>query len=146
MIKDFHSTQRNIKWFKPIVDAIHALGDSAPRPTVHKKIIEMCDIKDSELERKNKSGFSQILNDIDWARNYLTYEGILESNTQSGIWSLSPLGKKIKMTQELAEKIIIKWIKIKTAERENKPIPIIDLTPFYELKMSIHSEAVFFIQ
>lgn len=143
MIKDFHSTQRNIKWFKPIVDAVHALGDSAPRPTVHKKIIEMCDIKDSELERKNKSGFSQILNDIDWARNYLTYEGILESNTQSGIWSLSPLGKKIKMTQELAEKIIIKWIKIKTAERENKPIPIIDLTPFYELKIKLYSKTEF---
>lgn len=143
MIQAFHSTQRNIKWFKPIIDALDDLGGSAPRPVVHKRIVDMCNVKDSELAKKNKSGFSQILNDIDWARNYLTYEGILDKNAPSGIWSLSPLGKKIKMTQELVEKIIIKWIKIKTAERENKPIPIIDLTPFYELKIKSYSEKDF---
>ena len=143
MIQAFHSTQRNIKWFKPIIDALDDLGGSAPRPIVHKRIVDMCNVKDSELAKKNKSGFSQILNDIDWARNYLTYEGILDKNAPSGIWSLSPLGKKIKMAQELVEKIIIKWIKIKTAERENKPIPIIDLTPFYELKIKSYSEKDF---
>ena len=143
MIKSFHSNQRNIKWFKPLVDAIRELGGSASRPMVHKKIIEMCKITDDELDKKNKSGFSQILNDIDWARNYLTYEGILDGNAPNGSWVLSSLGKKIKMTQDLAEKIIIKWIKIKTAEREKKPIPIIDLTPVYSFKIAEYTKSDF---
>ena len=146
MISDFHSNQRNIKWFTPIITALLSLNNSASRPYVHEKIIQQCNISSKELEKKNKTGTSQLLNDIDWARNYLTYEGILDNNAPSGIWSLTALGQKIKMTNDLAEKIIIKWIKIKAAERENKPVPIIDLRPFYQFRISIYTKQDFLNQ
>lgn len=132
-----HSEARYKKWFAPLIDALLNLGGSAPRPVVHEKIIAICAVSDEELEKKNKSGHSTVINDIDWARNYLTYEGILEKSAPQGIWRLSSLGKSIQMTDELAGKIIGKWVKIKTCEREKTPIPNIDLSPYYQLRSQI---------
>ena len=132
-----HSEARYKKWFTPLIDALLNLGGSAPRPVVHEKIIAICAVSDEELEKKNKSGHSTVINDIDWARNYLTYEGILEKSAPQGIWRLSSLGKSIQMTDELAGKIIGKWVKIKTCEREKAPIPNIDLSPYYQLRSQI---------
>ena len=140
MIQQFHSNARFVRWLKPIVDALRELGGSASRTTVHNRIIEMCNVTRNELAQTNTSGNSQLLNDIDWARNYLAYEGIIDKSAPHGTWSLSALGKNIDLTQELAEKIIVKWVKIKAAEREGNPVPIIDLSPFYVFKIKSYSE------
>lgn len=132
-----HSEARYKKWFAPLIDALLKLGGSAPRSDVHKKIITMCGVSEEELKQKNKSGISIVINDIDWARNYLTYEGILEKTDSQGIWQLSSLGKSIQMTDELAGKIIAKWVKIKACEREKKPAPTIDLSPYYKFRSQI---------
>jgi 5-methylcytosine-specific restriction protein B len=140
MIQQFHSNARFVRWLKPIVDALRELGGSASRTTVHNRIIEMFNVTRNELAQTNTSGNSQLLNDIDWARNYLAYEGIIDKSAPHGTWSLSALGKNIDLTQELAEKIIVKWVKIKAAEREGNPVPIIDLSPFYVFKIKSYSE------
>ena len=41
------------------------------------------------------------------------------------------MGKKVIITDELAGKLTAKWIKIKTAEREHRYVPDIDLSPYY---------------
>ena len=140
MIQQFHSNARFVRWLKPIVDALRELGGSASRTTVHNRIIEMCNVTRNELAQTNTSGNSQLLNDIDWARNYLAYEGIIDKSAPHGTWSLSALGKNIDLTQELAEKIIVKWVKIKAAEREGNPVPIIDLSPFYVFRIKSYTE------
>lgn len=136
-VERLHSEARYKKWFGPLIDALLELGGSAPRPDVHKKVIAMCAVSDEELEKRNKSGAPTVINDIDWARNYLTYEGILEKFVPQGIWQLTPLGHSIQMTDELAGKIIAKWVKIKSCERENIPIPTIDLAPYYLFRSQI---------
>ena len=126
------SDARVTKMFSPLIEALKELGGSAKRKDSHAKVIELCDITDEELEIKNeKSNTSKVINDIDWARNYLTYEGIISKEIR-GIWQLTELGRKIIMTDELAGKIFAKWIRIKAAERKHEPIPEIDLTPYYE--------------
>lgn len=85
----------------------------------------------TEIDVQNQSGTSVILNQIDWARNYLCYEGMIDKEAPRGTWALTDLGKRIRMTDELAGRIIAKWVKIKKAQRERQAIPIIDLTPFY---------------
>ena len=41
------------------------------------------------------------------------------------------------MTEDLAGKIIAKWVKIKAAQREGQPVPVIDLTPYYTYRPMI---------
>ena len=106
-------------------------------------IVEKCNVTQNELAQINSTGNSQLLNDIDWARNYLAYEGIIDKTAPHGTWRLSSLGKNLDMTQDLAEKIIVKWVKIKAAEREGNPVPIIDLSPFYIFKIKSYSENEF---
>ena len=118
----------------PVLDALISLGGEAPRPDVHKKIIEMCEITNEELEKKTKSGDSIIIKGIDFARNYLNYEGFLDSSSGRGIWKLSDLGRRIFITDELADKLFSKWVKITTAKRKNQPIPEIDLSSYYQYR------------
>lgn len=118
-------------WFKPVIEALLLLGGSASRQQVHQKIIEMEAITQDELAIQNRSGGSNLINQIDFARNYLCYEGMIDKNAGRGVWTLSDLGKRILMTDELAGKIVAKWVKIKTAMREHKPIPAIDLAEYY---------------
>lgn len=106
------------------------MGGSGKRPDIHQKIIEDYGITDDELKSVNSTGNAQVLNDIDWARNYLVYEGILDKG-ENGVWILTELGKKVIITDELAGKLTAKWIKIKTAEREHRYVPDIDLSPYY---------------
>ena len=130
--KLFANTLYN-KWMNAIVIALRELGGSAKRKDVHEKIVELYEIGEDELaETYSKTGAPKVFNSIDWARNYLAYEGIIDKNVPNGIWSLSSLGQKIIISDDLAGKIIAKWNKIKAAVRENKSIPEIDLEPYYE--------------
>ncbi len=129
-IESLHSKAEFVQWCEPLVETLLKMGGSGKRPDVHKEIIQDYDISKDELDKKNASGGSHVLNEIDWARNYLVYEGFI-SNEENGVWMLTDLGKSVYMTEELAEKIVAKWVKIKTAEREHKPVPHIDLSPLY---------------
>lgn len=124
-VSKLHSEARFANWFVPLTEALLKLGGSGKRPEVHELLLrEFADEKSAEED------ISQVKNDIDWARNYLVYEGFI-SNEKSGIWELTDTGKSVQMTRELAGKIIAKWIRIKTAERKELPIPEIDLSPYY---------------
>ncbi|MBE5851156.1 MAG: restriction endonuclease [Lachnospiraceae bacterium] len=131
-INSLHSNSAYTKWMNAIVVALRELGGSTKRKDVHDKIIEMYEISEDELAETHKTGASKVLNSIDWARNYLTYEGILDHDSPDGIWTLSALGQKIVISDDLAGKIIAKWNRINTAKKNNKPIPEINLEPLYE--------------
>lgn len=131
-IEKLHSEAQSKKWMNAIVIVLRGLGGSASRGDVHKGIIDLFDISEDEISIKNESGGSKILNDIDWARNYLVYEGIIDKNGGTGIWSLSEVGNKIIISDQLAGMIIAKWIRIKSAIRKNKPEPIINLVEYYQ--------------
>lgn len=73
--------------------ALRELGGSAGTQDVYDKIIELYEVSEEELSQKHRSGISVIINDIDWAKNYLGYEGFLDSNSPRGIWTLSKLGE-----------------------------------------------------
>lgn len=115
------------KWFVPLIQALKELGGEAKRKDAHQKVIELCHITEEELAIKNeKSNTSKVINQIDWARNYLVYEGVI-SKEKKGIWKLTKYGQEVQMTNDLAGKIFAKWVRIKAAERKGNPIPEIDL-------------------
>lgn len=129
-IDNLSSDARIIKWFSPVIEALKALGGSARRPEVHEEIIKRYNISKEEINEMNKSNTSKVLNDIDWARNYMVYEGFL-SKEKKGIWELTDLAYRVKMTEELAGKIFAKWVRIKAAQRKHTLVPEIDLEPYY---------------
>ena len=129
-LNSLHSDAKFSKWYAPVIESLYKMGGSGKRPDVHQKIIKDYGITDDELKVVNSTGNAQVLNDIDWARNYLVYEGVLDKG-ENGLWTLTELGKKLIITEELASKLTAKWDKIKTAEREHRYVPDIDLTPYY---------------
>lgn len=132
--EQLHSDARFKRWFMPVLDTLVALGGEAARQIVHEKIIATYGLTDDELAVKNKTGNTVIINDIDWARNYLNYEGFLDSSVENGIWKLTDIGKKVLVSEDLAGMIIAKWVRINKAKRENRPIPVIDLSPYYSYR------------
>lgn len=133
-VDGLHSDSRFSKWYAPLINTLYKMGGKGKRADVHKKIIEDYSITDDELKIENNSG-PKVLNDIDWARNYLVYEGFIDKG-ESGVWALTDLGKIIIITDELASKLTAKWSKIKSAEREHRYIPEIDLSSYYVYRES----------
>ena len=129
-LDSLHSDAKFSKWYAPIIETLYKMGGSGKRLHVHQKIIEDYGITEDELKVVNSKGNAQVLNNIDWARNYLVYEGMIDKS-ESGVWSLTEFGKKVIITDELASKLTAKWIKIKTAEREHRYVPEIDLSSYY---------------
>lgn len=129
-IESLKSDAKFSKWYSPVIETLLAMGGSGRRPEVHQRIIEDYKISEEELKNVNSTGVPQVLNDVDWARNYLVYEGFIEK-AEGGVWTLTDLGKSVIMTDELASKLTAKWIKIKMAEREHRFVPEMDLSPCY---------------
>ena len=131
-VEAMHSDSRYVKWLNPIIVALRDLGGSAPRSSVHEQVVAICNVTEEELAETHKTGATKIYNYIDWSRNYLRQEGFIESGLSDGNWTLTPLGKRIVISDDLAGKILIKWDRINAAKRNNKPVPVINLEPLYQ--------------
>ena len=140
-VNSLHSDAKFSKWYAPVIESLYKMGGSGKRPDVHQRIIKDYGITDDELKVVNSTGNAQVLNDIDWARNYLVYEGVLDKG-ENGLWTLTELGKKLIITEELASKLTAKWVKIKTAEREHRYVPDIDLTPYYVYRTDVNQNSI----
>ena len=108
------------KWFGPVLDALKALGGSAKPKEITQWIGNEYKISDEALnERYEKSGVLKFPNRIAWARQYLVWEGLLDTS-KHGVWTLSPKGWQTKITQDEAYDIFLKWVKIFANLREGK--------------------------
>lgn len=81
------------KWFGPLLDALRQLGGSGKPREVSEKIAENLNISDEKLEVVLSSGQSKFHNQVAWARQYLVWEGYLDSS-KHGIWALTPKGEE----------------------------------------------------
>ena len=68
-----------VKWFGPLLDALRDLGDSGKPREVSAKIADNLQLPDEILDETIKSGGSKFHNQVAWARQYLVWEGLLDS-------------------------------------------------------------------
>lgn len=108
-----------VKWFGPLLDALRDLGYSGKPKEVTDKIAEMQAIDDTTLESTLKSGINRFENQVAWARQYLTWEGLLDSTTR-GTWTLTDKGKDTHLDYNQAHAIFLKWVEIHQTNRKNK--------------------------
>ena len=98
------------KWIAPLVAALKDLGGSAKPKEVSNFIANSNSVSKDVLEATLPSGANRFHNQVQWARQYLAWEGIIDSSIR-GRWQLTPLGLKSKIDGPTALEIASKWSK-----------------------------------
>ena len=110
-----------VKWMGPTLEALRQLGGSGTPKEVSAKVADIEEIPDEVLDEKIKSGVPRFHNQVCWARQYLIWEGYLES-TKRGIWTLSKSGEDKTITEEEGRIIFKKWVDIHTERRKKNKL------------------------
>lgn len=108
-----------VRWFGPLLDALRQLGGSAKPREASDKIAENLNLHDEKLNELLDSGQSRYYNQVAWARQYLAWEGLLDTS-QHGIWALSAKGESTTLTDEQAREIFLKWVDIHRKAKQDK--------------------------
>ncbi|MCX6320412.1 MAG: restriction endonuclease [Bacteroidia bacterium] len=134
-----------LKWFGPLLDALRDLGDSGKPMEVSNKIAENLKLKDDILDSTLKSGGKRFHNQVAWARQYLVWEGYLDSS-KFGTWKLTEKGKSATITVQQAGEIFKKWVNIHQKARKDKSdnqiIEEQEENPPEEIEESSHAELI----
>jgi restriction system protein len=102
------------------------LGDSGKPKEVSSRIAANLNLSDKILDETLKSGSNRFHNQVAWARQYLVWEGLLDSS-KYGTWKLTEKGKNAILTEEDGRKIFLKWVDIhQKARKEKSEISIIE--------------------
>jgi restriction system protein len=108
-----------VKWFGPLLDALRDLGDSGRPREVSGRIAKNLNLSDEILDETLKSGGSRFHNQVAWARQYLVWEGLLDSS-KHGTWTLTEKGRNTHISEAEARAIFKKWVAIHADNRKQK--------------------------
>lgn len=98
-----------IRWFGPLLDALRDLGDSGRPREVSARISKNLNLPDELLDQTLKSGGSKFHNQVAWVRQYLVWEGFLDSS-KHGTWTLTEKGRSAHLGDKEARDIFLKWV------------------------------------
>jgi restriction system protein len=119
MGKKKNSQAEFVRWFGPLLNALRQLGGTAKPREAADKIAENLKLDDDKLNELLNSGQSRYYNQVAWARQYLAWEGLLDTS-QHGIWALSAKGENTTLTNEQAREIFLKWVDIHRKAKQDK--------------------------
>lgn len=128
-----------VRWMGPVLDALRALGGKALPRECSEWIAAEFKLPPEILDAKMKSGGDRFHNQVQWARQYLSWEGLLDS-TQRGVWTLTAKGAKTHLDEESSRAIFLKWVSIFAEARQKKAAVSLPKNP--ELIEEIESPAV----
>lgn len=109
-----------IKWIPLLLDAIRALGGSAEARDTYDWIADAVNLPLEERERRNKAGNIRFQNQVQWARQYLMWEGLIDGSRR-GFWALTPEGAKSHLSEEQARQLVQKWVKVHSQRKRANP-------------------------
>jgi restriction endonuclease Mrr len=118
-----------VRWFGPLLQALRDLGGSASPREALDRIAEIEKVPDTLRNEILKSGQERFYNQVHWARQYLVWEGYIESGTR-GVWSLTQTGKNVVLTPEQARQIFLQQVQRQAKLR--KPSAGSELKPIQE--------------
>jgi restriction system protein len=85
-----------IKFCRPILEVMIEAGGSGTSSEIVDRTLEISEVSEAEQEAVNKNGQSRVKNRVHWARQYLVWDGYLDSSTR-GVWSLTEKGKSVNL-------------------------------------------------
>jgi restriction system protein len=122
--KKSESGAQFVRFFGPLLDALRALGGSGTPGEVVRRVAEDLKIPDEVQNELLASGQSRFQNRVHWARQYLVWEGLLDSSKR-GVWSLSERGLHTFLSLDQAREIFQKRTKIIQEKRIVKDQPTV---------------------
>jgi restriction system protein len=105
------------RWMGPLLNCLRALGGSAKPQEVSRWIARELRLSPEVTEATIKSGANRFHNQVQWARQYLVWQGLLD-DSRRGIWTLSPLGWKTHLDEEAARTVFLDRVKTYQSERK----------------------------
>ena len=104
-----------VKWIPLLLDALRALGGSAESREVCDWIADKVNLPNEEREKRNKLNISRFENQVHWGRQYLVWEGLLDSSRR-GVWTLSQAGTKAHLTEEQCYELVRRQAKLRKGQ------------------------------
>ncbi|HET6414310.1 MAG TPA: restriction endonuclease [Anaeromyxobacter sp.] len=110
------------RYFNPVLQALRALGGSASIEELNARVGQEMKLSEDVLavpHDPERGGQSEVAYRIAWARTYLKVGGLI-TNSERGVWSLTPEGIK---TTHVDEKALAREVKLKrrgTRPREDQ--------------------------
>lgn len=95
------------RWMGSVLDCLRALGGSAKPKEVSNWIARELRLSSEITEATIKSGANRFHNQVQWARQYLVWGGLLD-DSKRGVWTLNPLGWKAHLDEDAARAIFQK--------------------------------------
>ena len=108
-----------VLWMPRVLDCLRALGDSATSSEAIDWIGINFQVSEEERARVNKHNVRHFDNKVAWAKQYLTWEGLVDSSKR-GVWALTQKGKATSLTHEASLSIYRKWAAIYRERRAKK--------------------------
>lgn len=102
----------------PLLDVLRELGGSASPREASDAIAEKMGLTDEIRNATTKSGQERFHNQVQWARQYLVWEGLLDASRR-GVWALTPGGRSSHLTDKDSHALFLKWVKLH-AEKRNQ--------------------------
>jgi restriction system protein len=107
------------RWMGPLLDALRALGGKATPRECSDWIADTLHLSDDVVEAKTKTGIERFHNQVQWARQYLVWEGLIES-PERGTWMLTPKGAKAQLDEKSGRDMFLKWVHIHQETKKQK--------------------------
>ena len=93
-----------VRYFVPVIEALKELGNSGTPAEVRNIIASKYNITDEQLNEQMASGQPRFMNQVAWARFYLSKAGYIASSRR-GVWSLTEKAINSILTNETALEI-----------------------------------------
>lgn len=100
-----------VRWMGPLLDCLRAVGGSAKPKEVSIWIARQLELPSTITEASLRSGANRFHNQVQWARQYLVWQGLID-DSRRGTWALTPLGWKTRLDDEAARGIFLERVRI----------------------------------
>lgn len=105
-----------LRWMPEVLNALRALDGSGKPKEVSQWIAKKFSLSDQILEATTRTGVPRFYNQVAWARQYLVWEGLLDSSKR-GTWSLTKEGENTYLDENSSKAILAKWGKANSSQK-----------------------------
>lgn len=93
-----------------VLNALRALDGSGKPKEVSQWIADKLKLSDEFLEATTKTGSPKFHNQVQWARQYLVWEGLIDSSKR-GTWSLTKAGEDTYLDEKASRQIFLNRVR-----------------------------------
>lgn len=106
-----------VRWFAPLLQALKDLGGSAAPREASERVAEIERVPDALRNEVLRSGQERFHNQVCWARQYLVWEGLIDSGKR-GVWTLTSKGLNTQLDANSAREIFLEQVRKRAAIRK----------------------------